>query len=244
MSFLDKVKNMFTEEVEEEPIKKDVVQVEIPAPTIEEKKEKEVVSENTVINKEVKPAAPVFFDDKDFANLAQIEEKKVSPKVESKYKPKEEPKKVFTPTPIISPVYGVLDKNYHKEDITTKNDTHSVKDYDKDMFTIDAVRQKAFGTLEDDLETVMPGDDYTIVEEKDTLLEDDNQNMLDDLMDPDYTPRFAQKEEETIVDEEPKHEEKDMFEEMNEEVEKEEDNLSDSDLFNLIDSMYDKKDDE
>lgn len=244
MSFLDKVKNMFTEEVEEEPIKKDVVQVEIPAPTIEEKEEKEVVSENTVINKEVKPAAPVFFDDKDFANLAQIEEKKITPKVESKYKPKEEPKKVFTPTPIISPVYGVLNKNYHKEDITTKKDASNVNNYDNDILTIDAVRQKAFGTLEDDLETVMPSDDYTIIEEKDALLEDDNQNMLDDLMDPDYTPRFAQKEEDNAIDEEPNHEEKDMFEEMNEEVEKEEDNLSDSDLFNLIDSMYDKKDDE
>lgn len=32
----------------------------------------------------------------------------------------EEPKKVFKPSPIISPVYGVLDKNYHKEDIVTK----------------------------------------------------------------------------------------------------------------------------
>ena len=243
MSFLDKVKNMFTEEIEEEPIKKDVVQVEIPAPAVEKKEEKEVISENTVINKEVKPAAPVFFDDKDFANLAQIEEKRVKPKVESKYKPKEEPKKVFTPTPIISPVYGVLDKNYHKEDITTKKDGNNVNSYDNDMFTIDAVRQKAFGTLEDDLETAMPDDDYTIIEEKDALLDDNS--MFDDLMDSDYTPRFAHKEEnETVTEKEPKQEEKDMFEEMNEETKKEEDNLSESDLFNLIDSMYDKKDDE
>ena len=33
MGFLEKVKNMFTEEVEETPIKKEVMQVEIPAPT-------------------------------------------------------------------------------------------------------------------------------------------------------------------------------------------------------------------
>lgn len=246
MSFLDKVKNMFTEEIEEEPIKKEVVQVEIPAPTIEEKEEKEAVSENTAIKNEVKPAAPVFFDDKDFANLAQIEEKTTPQKVESKYKAKEEPKKVFTPTPIISPVYGVLDKNYHKEDITTKKNKVDVSDYGNDMLTIDAVRQKAFGTLEDDLETVMPSDDYTIIEEKDTILDDGSDSMLDDLIDEGYTPRFAQKpaEEEVLATDETDIEEKDMFEEMHQEVEKEEDNLSDSDLFNLIDSMYDKKDDE
>ena len=238
MGFLDKVKNMFTEEIEEEPIKKEVVQVEIPAPAIEEKEEKEIVSENNIIKDEVKPAAPVFFDDQDFANLPQIDEKIISPKIESKYKEKEEPKKVFTPTPIISPVYGVLDKNYHKEDITTKKENTDVGSYGSDMLTVDAVRQKAFGTLEDDLETVMPSEDYTIIEEKDALLDDDSEIILDDLVDDDYTPRFAQK------DDSEKEEEKDMFEEMHEEVKKEEDNLSDSDLFNLIDSMYDKKDDE
>ena len=38
MGFLDKVKNLFTEEieVEEVPIKKEVMKVEIPAPTMKE----------------------------------------------------------------------------------------------------------------------------------------------------------------------------------------------------------------
>ena len=37
-----------------------------------------------------------------------------------------EEKKSFKPSLIISPVYGVLDKNYHKEDITSKKVvTHS-----------------------------------------------------------------------------------------------------------------------
>ena len=35
-----------------------------------------------------------------------------------------------------------------------------------------------------------------------------------------------------------------MFEEMHEELEKEDDKLTESDLFNLIDSMYEKKEDE
>ena len=35
-----------------------------------------------------------------------------------------------------------------------------------------------------------------------------------------------------------------MFEEMHEELHKDNDSLTESDLFNLIDSMYDKKEDE
>ena len=75
MGFLDKVKNMFTEEVEveETPIKKDVIQVEIPAPVKEEKKEETVVTERKEKKKEDKPSTPVFFDDKDFASLERIE---------------------------------------------------------------------------------------------------------------------------------------------------------------------------
>ena len=121
MGFLDKVKNMFTEEVEETPIKKEVMQVEIPAP-VKEEPPKEAVSESEVLVKEEKPQAPVFFDDKDFASLERKEEKRPKPKkLEDKYKGKEEEKKVFRPTPIISPVYGVLDKNYRKMILLLRN---------------------------------------------------------------------------------------------------------------------------
>lgn len=242
MGFLDKVKNLFTEEVEEAPIKKDVIQVEIPAPTSERKEEK-VVTESEVLVKEEKPQTPVFFDDKDFANLERKEEKK-APKLEERYRVKEEDKKIFKPTPIISPVYGVLDKNYHKEDITSKKKPISTTSYyEKTNVTIDDVRKKAFGTLEDELETIIPGDNYEINEEKDAILEVESSHdgMLEDLMDPNYEPRFAARSEEVI---EVPAKEDDMFEEMHEELHKEEDNLTESDLFNLIDSMYEKKEDE
>lgn len=242
MGFLDKVKNLFTEEIEETPIKKDVIQVEIPAPVAPEKKE-ETVTESEILVKEEKPQAPVFFDDKDFANLERKEEKKPQ-KLEEKYKGKEEEKKVFRPTPIISPVYGVLDKNYHKEDITPKKKSPSTTSYyERSTMTIDDVRKKAFGTLEDELETVIPGDDYEIVEEKDASLEvEAHDGMLEDLMDPDYEPRFAAHEE--VIPEENTVEEDDMFEEMHQDLENDEDKLTESDLFNLIDSMYEKKEDE
>lgn len=257
MGFLEKVKNMFTEEIEEEtPIKKEVMQVEIPAPTpkVEEVK-KDVVGESEVLVKEEKPQAPVFFDDKDFASLERKEEKKPKPKkLEDKYKVKEEEKKVFRPTPIISPVYGVLDKNYRKDDITPKKNRPIVTEYDNVHLSIDDVRKKAYGTLEDDIEAIIPSDDYEIKEEQ-GFINDMSELEEDSLIDLDYEPRFAKKED---VVEIPK-EETDLFEEMEikeepinneemfEELQLEENNdetLTDSDLFNLIDSMYDKKDDE
>ena len=63
-------------------------------------------------------------------------------------------KKIFKPTPIISPVYGVLDKNYHKEDIVTRTDNLKP---DKNEVSIDSIRNKAYGTLEDELESTLFG---------------------------------------------------------------------------------------
>lgn len=258
MGFLEKVKNMFTEEVEETPIKKEVMQVEIPAPTpIVEEPKKNVVAESEVLVKEEKPQAPVFFDDTDFASLERKEEKKPKPKkLEDKYKGKEEEKKVFRPTPIISPVYGVLDKNYRKDDITPKKTRPITTEYDTSHLTIDDVRKKAYGTLEDDLELSIPGEDYEITEEQDIITEE-VEPQSDELVDLDYEPRFAKKDEviENIDDkesdlfeeietkEEPLSDEE-MFEELQEENDDTTDELTDSDLFNLIDSMYDNKGDE
>ena len=66
---------------------------------------------------------------------------------EGEYK---EAKKVFRPTPIISPIYGVLDKNYKKEEIQEKKEirlsTASSKKVD-----LDSVRKKAYGDLVSDI---------------------------------------------------------------------------------------------
>ena len=52
--------------------------------------------------------------------------------------------KVFKPSPIISPIYGILDKNYRKEEVVTKKEikvnTNKYKKVD-----LDSVRNKAFG---------------------------------------------------------------------------------------------------
>ncbi len=51
-------------------------------------------------------------------------------------------KKPFVPSPVISPVYGILDKNYSKEDIVDKRTDRRAKTVDN----LDRVRTKAFGT--------------------------------------------------------------------------------------------------
>lgn len=54
--------------------------------------------------------------------------------------------KGFKPSPIISPIYGVLDKNYRKEEVVSKKDVKPVNNYKK--IDLDSVRNKAFGTEE------------------------------------------------------------------------------------------------
>ena len=75
MKLVDKIKNMFTEEVEEEKpvIKKEVMHVEINTPKQEEIEEVETFEEPV---KEEKPA-PIFFDDKDFDALEKPKIEKV-----------------------------------------------------------------------------------------------------------------------------------------------------------------------
>ena len=213
MGLMDKLRDIFTEEVEEqieEPIKKEVIQVEIPAPQQKEEKEEEA------IKKEEKPA-PIFFDDNDFAGLEPPKKNKQTQKTNpyeriKKPEEKKEEKKIFKPTPIISPVYGVLDKNYHKEDIKTKNNSSRNAYYNHKEFSIDEIRKKAYGTLEDELEITLFGESEKIEVEPEQKKVEPEIDMFDELMDE------------------------------QEKIEKTQ-QIDDSDLFNLIDSMYEKEDD-
>src|SRR5574344_1550574 len=113
---LNKIKNYFTEE-EVEEIKVEEKTVSIPAPEVKEEKISPVIEESKT--------GPIYFDDKDFEDLPIS-----TPKKKDIYRetPKEEKKTFFKPSPIISPVYGVLDKNYYKEDITNKNEESKYDD--------------------------------------------------------------------------------------------------------------------
>ncbi len=208
MGLFDKVKNLFTEE--EEPVKSEVIQVEIPAPAKEEK-EINIKEEPKIQQQEQK--APIFFDDEYFKELEQPKKEIKSSYLKEQPKILKEEKKYFKPTPIISPVYGVLDKNYNKEDIKTKKDLP--KHYTNTTITIDEVRKKAYGTLEDELENTL--NSLTIHEEKE-------EDLFEELIDKDDTINIIDDELENNVVKQSLDDKK----------------YTESELFDLIDSMYEK----
>ena len=50
----------------------------------------------------------------------------------------------FKPSPIISPIYGILDKNYKKEDVREKRNV-GVSSYSRENISVDDIRNKAYG---------------------------------------------------------------------------------------------------
>jgi hypothetical protein len=266
MGFMEKMKNLFTEEEEIiEPVKKEVMQVEIKAP-VPKKETVRVPEVDHVIAplEEMKTSGPVFFDDKDFVNLEQPKPKpKRKEEVPAKrterptYHQKDRREKhVFEPSPIISPVYGILDKNYKKEDIVNKGEDFVSSYYHETTreLTVDEVRKKAFGTLEDDIdlnlhtESALQDDDLVL---ENQFGEESLENDIFEEMNVDHLtePVIDQTDDITIgnVEESPAMahaiESDNMVEEaLNQEVEDQE--LDENDLFHLIDSMYEKRDEE
>ncbi len=162
--------------------------------------------------------------------------------------------RVFKPTPVISPIYGILDKDYKKEEIREKNSVNS-NPVVSATTTYDSVRRKAYGTLEDELEDTLNSlnkvttttikkeitkvdKDMDLLEQKTQKIEDLISKIEDASNDLDKTMSISVGELEDKAKEEQEREE-----------EKEEavsdktltDSTLEHDLFNLIDSMYDDK---
>lgn len=93
--------------------------------------------------------------------------------------------KVFKPSPVISPVYGVLDKNYKKEEIIERQ--HTIRHNPSDM-NYDSVRRKAYGTLEDELENTLSkissrtDEVMQTIEEVENLDTESNSKSIEDLL--------------------------------------------------------------
>ncbi len=319
MGLLDKVKNLFTEEVEEEikPIKNEVRHIEVEAPKRELREEKieiEEEEEKVEPEEEKKEEKFVFFSDDDFKDLER-KEVETRPVVPEKPKPmyrstmieeEVETKQTFKPSPIISPVYGVLDKNYSKDEVVTKKVVSRPADPN---MSVDDVRRKAYGTIEDDFKETFAGkniepeevgqesniDIFEELEKYDNLdaLEEkiENKDKVDDIFDSldnkkeeildeldnkkdEILDELDSKKEDIITsDKEVEEDLEDLDldeetlelsrqletakkrldeindimpeEEIKEEKEEEpKDDINESELFDLIDSMYDKKDDE
>ena len=62
-----------------------------------------------------------------------------------------EEKTYFKPSPIISPIYGILDKNYRKEDVKEKKEIR-LTGYTRSNMNVDDIRAKAYGNEEKETE--------------------------------------------------------------------------------------------
>ena len=247
MGFLDKVKNMFTEEVEDDDVKVEQIKHEVTHVAIESPNAKKSEFDDEIETFEEEPIEkinkPVFFDDNDFRDLNLIpKEEEKKEKIEEKeiYRSKtvveKEPqeKKAFKPTPIISPVYGVLDKNYHKEDIVSRTDTKSV---DRELDSIDTIRNKAYGTLEDELENTLFGTN-SILFKQDEKEEETSITEVDDDILSNLTDDISKELDELLVKKE-KYSDDEIKDTM-----KNNDNFNEADLLGFIDSTLYKEGDE
>ena len=183
---------------------------------------------------------------------------------ETKIERKEEKEiKTFKPSPVISPVYGILDKNYKKEDIVTvkKEEKHKKK------FDIDAIRKKAFGTLEEDIEKSIDNSKESFYDEKkaNDLLEESTNSSIDITQENKISrnklkeidektislPKSelrTEKRRESVKNDYGKRKSEEEISPLNLDLEHnekafEEDTLE-NDLFDLIDSMYDNREDD
>ena len=224
-----KIKNVFMEDdIDEEPVKSvpKVEEIKKEEPVIQ-KRERELPIEDTFSDRELVNSKenfkfPIIFEDEDFKeekkktksiNVLERENTKYEDLIKRDTKPQ---KKVFKPSLVISPVYGVLDKNYSKEDITTKDGNRVSNDNGVD---IDTVIKKAYG-------------EEVVTKTREEKREEENKTV------------DAFKEEETdiksltIEQAETKANEKEVDDKIASIDELLNDTNTDDDFYSLVDSMY------
>ncbi len=273
MGILNKIKDILFEEdpdskeevvkkVDSKPIAEKIEPQKVEVPKqVEREEHLEQVSERELFKPDNNFTFPDF-NEEEFSNMTRPKPKATTNILEYERKKKMEKrydygkyervektevveKKKFKPSPIISPVYGILNEDYKPEDIKTKSDVSGSLD-------INSVRKKAFGE-----EVKQP--DSTYYEETVTvkLKENEEEKMqrvktIDELLedtsdvtinvsknDEVYEPKISYDKVDEELEELTKEKE---IEEVNENNSHEDDTLE-SDLFDLIDSMYDNRED-
>ncbi|MBQ9834197.1 MAG: hypothetical protein IJO33_03295 [Bacilli bacterium] len=276
MGFISKIKNILFEEEEIEvpvtPVKEEKIATPTAVIEAEEKLEQakktitihEDLSERELFKSENTFNFPAF-DEDEFENTLPKPKPKVVREYPEERKKKVEPvkhdyrlfererdirnneKRKFKPSPIISPVYGILDKDYHPDDIMPKVKEDAIKRQSR--LDVDVVRKKAFGSLEDDIkDTIEEPEEIELKKPYELEIPEIKAKTLDELLEDSA-------EETIIVDEDLELE--NNIKEIEDELDKidEEDDLIlddkikepsdddtlEQDLFELIDSMYDDK---
>lgn len=278
MGLLEKVRDFFYDEEDyEEDIKpvhkeKKVKKEKIKINEIQEEKilpnEKQEISERELFKAERTFNFPMDIDDNynginkekvQIDNIEENQEKKEEKTVIPKYIPsaykrvevKPEEKKEdnkFKPTPVISPIYGILDKNYKKEDlqIDEAKEEKIIKKLD-----YESVRRKAYSNMYTSLEKEEEVEEskgifYNVPDEEekedvkiiynDVTFDDDENDEIDDK-----NVTIGEKIEQYEKSLQGQDEEGDYEEDEDSQILSE---TREQDLFNLIDNMYNSEEDE
>jgi len=240
--------------------------IEIFGP-IKEKEEVEPVVEEVkeeVVSDEPPMAEPVVEEEYHYEEVRYKEPEEVHVEetrenyhklYEGREKEKEE-KSRFTPSPIISPIFGVLNQNYKKEEIVTRDERKKTEVVTK-KDSVDMVLEKAYGDLAGEISASIDDDVIDINQEepkeKEDLLYDlneeesptvktvtvgDAEEYFNDLG-LEYNVDYKVEKEEEKKEEEPvrpKRVEKLDIDDSNKD--------DDKNLFDLIDAMYEDEEKE
>ena len=228
-----------------------------PLPKVEPKKEERPKP----IKKEVKETRPLYQGDKKheeknlYGSLNDNEIKIHEYGSVSRQKEKKE----FHPSPIISPIYGVLDQNYKKDEIVTKKDVRITSSYKPKNIDVDSVREKAYGNSDDIFEEELTSnkqkdfqdnkqEENTEIREEDSLLDisDDNTPSVAKVTMGDAEEYYSDLGLEYNIDYKDVSHEKATgrrtdLKNFDEEKTKNDDASIEDNLFDLIDSMYEDK---
>ena len=247
MGFLDKIKDIFYEEEEQiEKAKKEEKKEEVKEQPKEETKPDPafVLSERDLFKTDPKFKFPINFEEEDFK-----EEKKEEPEeeqekyIEVKTKTVIEEKKIFRPSPVISPVYGILDKNYRKGDIVEKG---SASGFDLDgKIDVDSVMKKAYGEIEVQKTITREEKFYTNIEpeiykEEESIEKESEINLFETLKEDKPLSRVEMKEEDYEEESYDLNEIDDKIKSIDALLKE----TSDDDFYKLVDNMYREEEEE
>ena len=250
----------------EEPVEKSVPKVTAPV--------KEAKTENLNERDLFKSdnISPFFdFDEEEFSNMSRVQKPKTTNVMEYERKKRVEKrydmgnfskiertevveKKKFKPSPIISPVYGILNEDYKPEDIKSKTDNVVNTGLD-----FNSVRKKAFG------EETLGEPEATYYEESVTVKVKENEEekqqkvkTIDELLEDTSDVTIDVDEKNSVEDKNNKEATDEVadYERIDKDLEEvtakrdanktemrkvEDDDTLENDLFDLIDSMYDNR---
>ena len=250
----------------EEPVEKSVQKVTAPV--------KETKTENLNERDLFKSdnISPFFdFDEEEFSNMSRVQKPKTTNVMEYERKKRVEKrydmgnfskiertevveKKKFKPSPIISPVYGILNEDYKPEDIKSKTDNVVNTGLD-----FNSVRKKAFG------EETLGEPEATYYEESVTVKVKENEEekqqkvkTIDELLEDTSDVTIDVDEKNSVEDKNNKEATNEVadYERIDKDLEEvtakcdvnktemrkvEDDDTLENDLFDLIDSMYDNR---